>query len=130
MRFHGTLPVLAFLALLTHGAAALSQPMQEPQTLLWMWDRPQRFDSLPDGIGVAYLHATVQLSGEQSRTAWRQWPLLVNWMDSDSVYISSVSRSGVLSYCSLNDPVPESRYSTSTIAVRSPFGPKRGGSPK
>jgi hypothetical protein len=75
MRFHGTLPVLAFLALLTHGGAALSHAPQEPETLLWMWDRPQRFDSLPEGFGVAYLHAAVQLSGEHSRTTWRQWPL-------------------------------------------------------
>ncbi|MET3439357.1 hypothetical protein ABIC94_000102 [Variovorax paradoxus] len=79
MRFHGTLPVLVLLALSTHGGAALPQPMQsvQPQTLLWMWDRPQRFSALPEGVGVAYLHATVRLSGEQSRTTWRQWPLRI-----------------------------------------------------
>jgi hypothetical protein len=85
MRLHGTPPVLALVALLVHGGAAPAQPLQlqqaqeppqaVPRTLLWMWDRPQRFDSLPDGLGVAYLHATVQLSGGQSRTTWRRWPL-------------------------------------------------------
>ncbi|MFM9924189.1 hypothetical protein VLK31_14440 [Variovorax sp. H27-G14] len=83
MRLRGTLPVLALsalsalsalLALFTHEGIA-GQPVTP--TLLWMWDRPQLFTSLPEGVGVAYLHATVRLSGEQSRTTWRQWPLRI-----------------------------------------------------
>ena len=70
MRFRSAaLPV--FLALLAHDG------MAQPQTLLWIWDRPQLFSSLPKGTGAAYLHATVQLSGERSRTTWRQWPLRI-----------------------------------------------------
>jgi hypothetical protein len=70
MRFRSAaFPV--FLALLAHDG------MAQPQTLLWVWDRPQLFSALPEGAGVAYLHATVQLSGERSRTSWRQWPLRI-----------------------------------------------------
>lgn len=82
MRLRGTLPVLALLA----GAAAMAEQTQQappPQasqparTLLWVWDRPQLFTAPPAGTGIAYLHATVRLSGTQSRTAWRQWPLRI-----------------------------------------------------
>jgi len=69
-----TLPVPALLALFAHTGMA-AQP--DTQTLLWMWDRPQLFSSLPEGTGIAYLHATVRLSGAQSRTTWRQWPLRI-----------------------------------------------------
>ena len=69
-----TLPVPALLALFAHTGMA-AQP--DTQTLLWMWDRPQLFSSLPEGTGIAYLHATVRLSGTQSRTIWRQWPLRI-----------------------------------------------------
>ncbi len=67
MRFRSA----AFLALLAH------KGMAQPQTLLWVWDRSQLFSALPEGTGVAYRHATVQLSGERSRTTWRQWPLRI-----------------------------------------------------
>lgn len=70
-----TLPALALLALFAQAGAAGAPG---PQTLLWMWDRPQLFAAFsapPGGAGVAYLHATVSLSGGRSRTAWRQWPL-------------------------------------------------------
>lgn len=80
MRLRGTLPVLALLALLALSALFTRDGMAQPspaQTLLWMWDRPQRFFALPEGVGAAYLHATVRLSGEQSRTTWRQWPLRI-----------------------------------------------------
>ncbi|SFQ66729.1 hypothetical protein SAMN05216567_12522 [Variovorax sp. OK605] len=79
----GTLPVLALLALLAllahDGMAREPGPrtLQTPQTLLWMWDRPQLFSSPPAGVGIAYLHATVRLSGDQARTIWRQWPLRI-----------------------------------------------------
>lgn len=73
MRFRGAaIPALAvFLALLAQEGAA------RPQTLLWVWDRPQLFSAPPEGTGIAYLHATVLLSGERSRTTWRQWPLRI-----------------------------------------------------
>ncbi|MFH0132525.1 hypothetical protein ACGLHS_20135 [Variovorax sp. VaC1] len=73
MRFRGAaLSVLAvFLAL------PAQEGQVQPQTLLWIWDRPQLFSTLPEATGVAYLHATVQLSGERSRTTWRQWPLRI-----------------------------------------------------
>jgi hypothetical protein len=76
----GTLPVLALLALLAHDGMAREpgpRTLQTPQTLLWMWDRPQLFSSPPAGVGIAYLHATVRLSGDQARTSWRQWPLRI-----------------------------------------------------
>ena len=79
MRFRSALPVLALLILQMHDSAAQPQtpPQVSPPTLLWVWDRPQLFSSLPAGVGVAYLHATVRLSGAQSRTTWRQWPLRI-----------------------------------------------------
>jgi len=70
MRFRGA-AFSVFLALLAQEGAA------RPQTLLWGWDRPQLFSALPEDTGVAYLHATVLLSGERSRTTWRQWPLRI-----------------------------------------------------
>ncbi|MCR6479948.1 hypothetical protein NU688_27585 [Variovorax sp. ZS18.2.2] len=70
MRFRSA-AFAVFLALLAHDG------MAQPQTLLWVWDRPQLFSTLPQGTGAAYLHATVQLSGERSRTVWRQWPLRI-----------------------------------------------------
>ncbi|MBB3640993.1 hypothetical protein [Variovorax atrisoli] len=60
-----------FMALLAQEGVA------QTRTLLWVWDRPQLFASLPEATGVAYLHATVRLSGTESRTSWRQWPLRV-----------------------------------------------------
>lgn len=60
-----------FMALLAQEGVA------QTRTLLWVWDRPQLFASLPETTGVAYLHATVRLSGTESRTSWRQWPLRV-----------------------------------------------------
>lgn len=76
MRLRGTLPVLALLALFAHEAMAGPQAGL-PRTLLWVWDRPQLFAAPPEGTGIAYLHATVRLSGTQSRTIWRQWPLRI-----------------------------------------------------
>lgn len=76
MRLRGTLPVLALWALFAHEAMAGPQASL-PRTLLWMWDRPQLFSAPPEGTGIAYLHATVRLSGTQSRTTWRQWPLRI-----------------------------------------------------
>lgn len=72
MRFCGAPIALALWAGAAHAVAA-----QPPQTLLWLWDRPQLFAALPDGVGAAYLQATVQLSGMQSRTTLRQWPLRI-----------------------------------------------------
>ena len=76
MRLRGTSLVLALLALFAHEAIADPQA-NLPRTLLWMWDRPQLFSTPPEGTGIAYLHATVRLSGAQSRTMWRQWPLRI-----------------------------------------------------
>jgi len=76
MRLRGTSLVLALLALFAHEAIAGPQA-GPPRTLLWVWDRPQLFSAPPEGTGIAYLHATVRLSGTQSRTTWRQWPLRI-----------------------------------------------------
>ncbi|QSI33902.1 hypothetical protein GNX71_31775 [Variovorax sp. RKNM96] len=76
MRLRGTSLVLALLALFAHEAIASPQA-DPPRTLLWVWDRPQLFSAPPEGMGIAYLHATVRLSGTQSRTTWRQWPLRI-----------------------------------------------------
>lgn len=76
MRLRGTSLVLALLALFAHEAIASPQA-DLPRTLLWVWDRPQLFSAPPEGMGIAYLHATVRLSGTQSRTTWRQWPLRI-----------------------------------------------------
>lgn len=82
MRLRGTLPVLVLLAVFAHDAMAGPAPVaprtsRTSQALLWVWDRPQLFSAPPAGMGIAYLHATVRLSGTQSRTAWRQWPLRI-----------------------------------------------------
>lgn len=59
----------ALLAALPGPAAA------RPQTVLWVWDRPQRLADYPAGVGLAYLHATVRLSGPTAEVRLRQWPL-------------------------------------------------------
>lgn len=70
--------LLVFVALLAREGMAQAQTrMQEARMLLWVWDRPQLFSALPEATGVAYLHATVRLSGTESRTSWRQWPLRI-----------------------------------------------------
>jgi hypothetical protein len=50
-----------------------------PNTWLWVWDRPQALTEPPAGIGIAYLHATVRLSGTRARWQLRQWPLRLPW---------------------------------------------------
>jgi hypothetical protein len=67
--------LLVFMALLAR--EGMAQTQAQARTLLWVWDRPQLFSSLPEATGVAYLHATVRLSGTGSSTSWRQWPLRI-----------------------------------------------------
>jgi len=50
-------------------------PTSHPTTWLWVWDSPQLFKGVGPDQGVAYLHATVRLSGDSARTQYRQWPL-------------------------------------------------------
>jgi hypothetical protein len=57
-----------------HGACAAA-PTAAAETVLWLWDRPQAVSDLPAGAAVAYLHATVKLSGETAAIAYRRWPL-------------------------------------------------------
>jgi len=75
---------IAWLALGAHAVAtartASSEspartPISEPTTWLWVWDRPQLFKEVGANQGVAYLHASVRLSGDSARTQYRQWPL-------------------------------------------------------
>jgi hypothetical protein len=50
-----------------------------PNIFLWAWERPEDFtrQSLPPGIGIAYLAATIYVVGDNVKVAPRRQPLLV-----------------------------------------------------
>lgn len=48
-----------------------------PSVMLWAWERPEDLRFLPDGVGVASLDATVDLTDRGARVMRRRQPLLV-----------------------------------------------------
>ena len=52
------------------------RPLHVPQTVLWVWDRPMQQPL--ESAAVAYLYATVRLTGERASTYYRQWRLKVS----------------------------------------------------
>lgn len=67
--------VLSGLALLLATSTALADP--PPALMLWAWERPEDLRAIPDGVGVAFLRATVDVSDRGVRVAPRRQPLRV-----------------------------------------------------
>lgn len=71
------LPVILGLSgsCVIHGAHPALQGL--PSSMIWAWERAEDLRWLPDGVGVAYLAATIELSGRKALARPRRHPLLV-----------------------------------------------------
>ncbi len=58
-------------------ASATAHADPPPSLMLWAWERPEDLRAIPDGVGVAYLRATVSVSDRGVRVAPRRQPLRV-----------------------------------------------------